>query len=107
MTRAILVTGGAGYVGSHTVATLLDKQADQDFEIVVIDNLTNAYRTPGEKKPESLRIIEELTDKTIHFYEADIRDVNKLSHIFETVSKYIKPVHKNKKPHHVAKNPWN
>lgn len=86
MTPAILVTGGAGYVGSHTVTTLLERQSGQEFEIVVVDNLSNAYRSEGQKKPESLRIIEEITNKTIHFYELDIRDAVALSKVFETVS---------------------
>lgn len=87
MTSAILVTGGAGYVGSHTVITLLEKQAGhQEFDIVVVDNLTNAYKAEDQKKPESLRIIEELTNKTIHFYDVDIRDNAALSSIFEKVS---------------------
>ncbi|XP_026728235.1 UDP-glucose 4-epimerase isoform X1 [Trichoplusia ni] len=84
MTPAILVTGGAGYVGSHTVTTLLERQSGQEFEIVVVDNLSNAYRSEGQKKPESLRIIEEITNKTIHFYELDIRDADALSKVFET-----------------------
>lgn len=44
MSSAILVTGGAGYVGSHTVMTLLECSDTSEYEIVVVDNLTNAYR---------------------------------------------------------------
>ncbi|CAK1591131.1 unnamed protein product [Parnassius mnemosyne] len=83
MKPAILVTGGAGYVGSHTVASLLERQDATDYDIVVVDNLSNAYRAEGRKKPECLRIIEEMTDKTIHFYEVDIRDATGLSRVFE------------------------
>ncbi|KAJ2941315.1 hypothetical protein O0L34_g3514 [Tuta absoluta] len=78
---SILVTGGAGYVGSHTVITLLERHPDA--KIVVVDNLSNAYRAAGQKKPEPLRIIEELTNKTIEFYDVDIRDKEGLSKIFE------------------------
>ncbi|KAH9637374.1 hypothetical protein HF086_011987, partial [Spodoptera exigua] len=86
MASAILVTGGAGYVGSHTVASILEKETDPDFEIVVVDNLTNAYRAEGQKKPEAIRIIEELTNKRITFYELDLSDKQGLSKIFEKVA---------------------
>ncbi|XP_045505508.1 UDP-glucose 4-epimerase isoform X2 [Colias croceus] len=78
---AILVTGGAGYVGSHTVMAMLEK-SDFEYEIVVVDNLSNAYRAKGEKKPVALLRIEEMTGKTIQFYEVDIRDKQGLSNVF-------------------------
>lgn len=87
MSPAILVTGGAGYIGSHTVITLLEDGSD--YEIVVVDNLSNAYRSAGHKKPEALRRVEELTDQTVHFYEADIRDAIALTKVFENVSLWI------------------
>ncbi|XP_037874170.2 UDP-glucose 4-epimerase isoform X1 [Bombyx mori] len=84
MSRAVLVTGGAGYVGSHTVITLLERQSDGDpLEIVVVDNLSNAYCAEGEKKPEALKRIEELTGKTVHVYKVDIRCAEALDRIFE------------------------
>lgn len=83
MASAILVTGGAGYVGSHTVASILERETSPDFEIVVVDNLTNSYRAEGQKKPEPIRIIEELTNKKISFYELDLSDKQALSKIFE------------------------
>lgn len=85
MPQSILITGGAGYVGSHTVAALMEKQSD--VEIVVVDNLHNAYRADGQKKPEPIRIIEEMTGRDIHFYDLDIRDAKTLCRVFEKVSK--------------------
>lgn len=67
----ILVTGGAGYIGSHTVVQLLDAGHD----VVVVDNLSNSSQ-------ESLRRVEEITGKTVAFYEADVRDATVLEEIF-------------------------
>jgi len=67
----ILVTGGAGYIGSHTCLELLE----EGFGVVVIDNLCNA-------SPKSLTRVEELTGKKIKFYEGDVRDEILLHRIF-------------------------
>ena len=67
----LLVTGGAGYIGSHTVIELIAKGHD----VVVIDNLSNS-------SIEALRRVEEITGRTIPFYEADVRDQNALDNIF-------------------------
>jgi len=67
----ILVTGGAGYIGSHTCVELLSKGCS----VTVIDNLCNS-------NPESLRRVQELTGKTLKFYEGDVRDENLLRKIF-------------------------
>ena len=72
---SILVTGGAGYIGSHTVLTLLDR----DEDVVVVDNLVNSSR-------ESLRRIEEMTGKKVKFYEADVRDRDAMDRLFDAES---------------------
>lgn len=59
----VLLTGGAGYIGSHTALTLLDSGHD----VVVIDNLANS-------SPEGLRRVEDLTGRSLLFIEADILD---------------------------------
>lgn len=68
---AFLVTGGAGYIGSHTVLELLNSGND----VVVIDNLCNSSR-------ESLRRVEALTGRSVTFYEADVCDRSALQTIF-------------------------
>ncbi len=67
----ILVTGGAGYIGSHTCVELLNA----DYEVVVVDNLYNS----SEK---SIDRIKEITGKDLTFYEADILDADKMNEIF-------------------------
>lgn len=67
----VLITGGAGYIGSHTAVALLDKGHD----VVVIDNLSNSSR-------ESLNRVEEITGKKLVFHEADVRDRAALDGIF-------------------------
>ena len=67
----VLLTGGAGYIGSHTAVELLNA----GHEVVVIDNLCNSSK-------ESIRRVEEITGKTIAFYENDVRDPNALDTIF-------------------------
>lgn len=68
---AILVTGGAGFIGSHTCVELLNA----GYEVVVLDNLSNASE-------ESLKRVEKITGKTVTFYQADIRDAKRLDEIF-------------------------
>ncbi len=69
---SILVTGGAGYIGSHTVVELLNQGED----VVIVDNLVNS-------SVKSLDGVEEITGKRPKFYECDIRDKAGLDAIFE------------------------
>ena len=69
---SILVTGGLGYIGSHTVVELIK----QGFEPIVVDNLSNA-------KIEMIDQIKEITGKVVKFYHVDLCDKEKLEQIFE------------------------
>lgn len=69
---SILVTGGAGYIGSHTCVELLNA----GYEITVVDNLYNS-------SPKSLDRVKELTGKDFKFYECDIRDTEGMDKIFK------------------------
>ena len=68
---SILVTGGAGFIGSHTCVELLNA----GYEIVIMDNFYNS-------NPESLKRVKKITGKDFRFYEADIRDREALDKIF-------------------------
>lgn len=76
----VLVTGGAGYVGSHTVVELLNN----NYSVVALDNLINCYAEKNQK-PESLKRVEKITGKQVVFFNTDIRDRDGLSKIFKLV----------------------
>ena len=69
---SILVTGGAGYIGSHTCIELLNA----GYEVVVLDNLYNS----SEK---ALERVEQITGKKVTFYKADILDKEAMNEIFD------------------------
>lgn len=69
---SILVTGGAGYIGSHTAVELLEAGE----EIIIVDNFINS-------KPEVLDKIKEITKKDFKFYEIDLLDKQKLEKVFQ------------------------
>ena len=69
---AILVTGGTGYIGSHTVVDLLN----HGYDVVIVDNFVNS-------KPEVLNRIFKITGKKPRFYEGSVQDEQKMSEVFE------------------------
>ena len=69
--RTILVTGGCGFIGSHTTLELLNK----NYQVVVVDNFSNSSF-------EGLRRVQKITGKDVVFYEADIRDRAAMEKIF-------------------------
>ncbi|MBZ9781542.1 UDP-glucose 4-epimerase GalE [Pseudomonas sp. REP124] len=73
MRKTTLITGGAGYIGSHTVLTLMDA----GHSVVVLDNLCNSCR-------ESIHRLEQLTHSHVDFIEGDVRDSLLLDEIFDT-----------------------
>ncbi len=67
----ILVTGGAGYIGSHTCVELLN----EDYDVVVLDNLSNSSE-------ESLTRIKSITGKSLEFYKADLLNKKQIVSVF-------------------------
>ena len=61
--KKILVTGGAGYIGSHTCVELLES----DYEVVIVDDLSNSELEP-------IKRVESLTGKTLNFHQVNILD---------------------------------
>jgi UDP-glucose 4-epimerase len=73
--QTVLVTGGAGYIGSHACVELLQA----DYRVVVVDNLSNS-------KMESLSRVQQISGKPLEFYQADIRNKQALTDIFSKES---------------------
>ena len=79
---SVLVSGGAGYIGSHTVLALLER----GYEVVVFDNLSNSCE-------ESLKRVEKITGKKVKFYEADMCDAAAMDRIFEENPEITSVIH--------------
>jgi len=69
--NTVLVTGGAGYIGTHTVVELVEN----NYEVVIIDNLSHSTR-------EAIERVEKILGKELTFYENDVRDIDALQEIF-------------------------
>lgn len=82
MSLNLLITGGAGFIGSHTILELLNV----GHNVVCVDNCCNSYKNDKEDLPESLKRVQEITGKKIKFYLIDLRDKKALDDVFKAVS---------------------
>lgn len=82
MSKNILITGGAGFIGSHTLVELLNS----GHKVICVDNGCNAYIERKNALPESLKRVQEITGKDTTYYDVDIRDKNALNEVFKKVS---------------------
>ena len=80
--RKILITGGAGYIASHTNIELLEK----NYELILVDNLCNSVY-------ESVKRVEEITGKKMKFYKADLKNYVELEKVFETEKDIFAVIH--------------
>ncbi|KAL1115305.1 hypothetical protein AAG570_007336 [Ranatra chinensis] len=80
--ECVLVTGGAGYVGSHTVVKLLEG----GYDVVVVDNMSNCTQNEKTSQPESLLRAQALTGRRLTFYGVDINDEAALDAVFKKAS---------------------
>jgi len=71
--KKVLITGGAGYIGSHLAADLLQR----DFDVVILDNFCNS-------SPKSIERVQELTGRKLSVHEADTRDADALRRVFDS-----------------------
>nr|CAD2130652.1 unnamed protein product [Meloidogyne enterolobii] len=80
----VLVTGAAGFIGSHTVLQLLEA----DYDVLALDNFSNSIpQDEGKNNAVSLQRVSEFTGKNIKFFQADVLDLPKLEEFFEKARK--------------------
>jgi len=80
--KKLLITGGAGYIASHTNLECLA----EDFDLVLVDNFSNS-------STEAIRRVEELSGKKVAFHQVDIRDQGALENVFETQGPFDGVIH--------------
>lgn len=78
----VLLTGGAGFIGSHTAVCLLEA----GFQVCVVDNLCNSSE-------ESLKRVRLITGKTVEFYKADVCNAEALDNVFKTSGPFVAVIH--------------
>ena len=85
----ILVTGGCGYIGSHTITCLLEK----NYDVVVVDNLSNSSKISLDQVAKIVGMSDEERQKRIIFHEVDICDKDAFRKVFETSPKFLSCIH--------------
>lgn len=85
----VLVTGGCGYVGTHTITILLQ----QGYSVVVVDNLSNSNVISLDRVAEIVGLSEEEKKKRLIFHKVDICDEASFRKVFEGSPKFISAIH--------------
>jgi UDP-glucose 4-epimerase len=84
MDHTVFVTGGAGYIGSHCIVSLLEA----GYDVIAIDNFANSVSekgADGAHKAPSLERVQQITGKSLKFLQCDLLDVESLRKIFSQV----------------------
>lgn len=85
----ILVTGGCGYIGTHTIVCLLE----QGYNVVVVDNLANSSKVSLDRVTEIAKLDDEARKKRLIFHQVDLCDKEALRKVFETSPKFQACIH--------------
>ena len=85
----VLVAGGCGYIGTHTIVCLLQ----QNYNVVVVDNLVNSNAISLEKVAEIVGLSKEEKEERLVFHKVDICDETALRKVFEVSPKFISCIH--------------
>lgn len=80
--KTVLVTGGAGYIGSHCIVSL----QNAGYKVIALDNFANSVCN-NDNQPLAIKRCEKITGQPITFYKCDLLDVDAVNKIFELVSK--------------------
>ena len=87
----ILVTGGCGYIGNHTLTCILAD--DRNYSIVVVDNLVNSSRASLKRVAEISNLSEEEASRRLKFYDVNFCDEASLRRVFEESPKFAACIH--------------
>jgi UDP-glucose 4-epimerase len=85
----VLVTGGCGYIGSHTIVCLLE----QGYQVVVVDNLSNSSKESLDRVAEITNLDEQGRKERLVFHQVDLCDKEALKGIFESSPKFSSCIH--------------
>ena len=90
-TPTILVTGGCGFIGSHTIVCLLN--APEQYNVVVVDNLVNSSSVSLDRVSEITNLTEESRKERLVFHNVDMKDEAAMKKVFETSPKFTACIH--------------
>ena len=85
----VLVTGGCGYIGSHTIVCLLEK----DYNVVVVDNLSNSSAISLDRVAEIVGLKDDERKERLVFYQVDLCNEAELRKVFESSPKFLSCIH--------------